>query len=461
MLSGEWKVVISTRPPVHQALAEWQLFELAALDLEQARVFVSKLSPNTDLAEKFIDLISKQQGLLDLVRSPLLLEMLFQVFLVSGSLPDNPTSLFSMTIQTYLERWDSKRSSINILTRSERVHFLSHIARRMYGENRYALYRSEIILVIRDQSTVNFRPEEVLEDITTTGLLRRERDGQFEFAHKSLMMYLIAYGLQDDPADLAILLRENDSAWRELVQLFGALAQKVDDLVEAFLEFGWVTQAAYALSAGSVRNDDLESRVADTVEAQLGSKFIRSAARYWVSKSDEDPIEDLRLRKEEELALFNRATDPTLSAHERGKLFEQFVAAFFGGPFRLINGNVLTLHGEFDLVFELVSKGPFWHDLGGQVLVECKNEAKRANTEQVNHFMQKVNNVQDIRVAFFVARSGVGRAALDAMRVQAANPAKPLVIPISGEQVISELDNNLDREDFFVHIISDAKLMRR
>jgi hypothetical protein len=120
-----------------------------------------------------------------------------------------------------------------------------------------------------------------------------------------------------------------------------------------------------------------------------------------------------------------------------------------------------TLHGEIDLVFEVVATGPFWSDLGGQVLVECKNEAQVAETKQVNHFMQKVNNVQNVRVSFFAARSGIGRHARDAMRIQAANPTRALVIPICGDQLCRELDTPFEREDFFVRVISDAKLMRR
>lgn len=234
LISNAKSIVISTRPPAHQAFSEWTTFELQPLSSNDVHQLTHILSKDERIANEFSRTIEQHEGLLDLTRSPLLLKMMLEVFYFQGSLPTNPATLYSILIDTYVNSWDAKRSSINILNRADRLYYLSGIACAMYERGEYALYHSDIELILRSGNDANLRAVDIWSDISTVGLMHRLNDGRFQFSHKSLMMYLVAFHHQRNPAGLASLLRQNDSSWLELVSFIGALADQVDDLVDAF-----------------------------------------------------------------------------------------------------------------------------------------------------------------------------------------------------------------------------------
>lgn len=121
-------------------------------------------------------------------------------------------------------------------------------------------------------------------------------------------------------------------------------------------------------------------------------------------------------------------------ANSRGHALEEFAKRLFGSFFRVVETRHHHRVGEIDLVCENENLDPFWVAYGGDVWVECKNTEAKASIEQINTFIGKLVGSR-WRIGFFLSSSGFTRDAMRRVREAAANPAIPLIVPVSGDEI--------------------------
>ncbi|MCC4318675.1 NACHT domain-containing protein [Streptomyces malaysiensis] len=120
--------------------------------------------------------------------------------------------------------------------------------------------------------------------------------------------------------------------------------------------------------------------------------------------------------------------------NSRGHALEEFAKKLFGSFFRVVETRLHHRVGEIDLVCEIENLDPFWASYGGDVWVECKNTESKASIEQINTFIGKLVGSR-WRIGFFLSSSGFSRDAMRRVREAAANPAIPLIVPVSGDEI--------------------------
>ena len=104
--------------------------------------------------------------------------------------------------------------------------------------------------------------------------------------------------------------------------------------------------------------------------------------------------------------------------------------------------------GEVDLVLENQNIGPFWLRYPGDVFVECKNTTSSVEVGATHTFLSKVSLTR-FTLAFFVSVNGFTGPAREALKVQAVQQDKPLVVPIDGPGIDALLEKRTEFELFF------------
>jgi hypothetical protein len=137
-----------------------------------------------------------------------------------------------------------------------------------------------------------------------------------------------------------------------------------------------------------------------------------------------------------------------LNNQVRGKEFETFVEKFFGRVFTIASRNPRTDYGEFDLIVEIATSGPFWAAIGTDALIECKNWNTGTPISDVNEFIGKHSSTR-VRLAFFVSASGFTKDAMERFKSNASNPYSALLVPITGEDIEGVLKSELALDEFF------------
>lgn len=448
--------VVATRPPVHTHLLGLPQITLLPLTREQIGRLAAKLAGQNPGGQDFIRALADRSELRELADSPLMLGLLWDLFRSRTDLPVSLATLYSAAAEELLERSAVTQVRPKRLPVGIRVRLLSHVATWMYRNKRDFMNAEELGDLLDRLERFGLVTREVVAEIETRDLFHIDASTRYVFASKPLMLDLVARRFEEHPEGLVAVIGDNDSHWRELVKLVGEHARQIDGLVQALLAFDMPTRAAFALSAGKVTDARLGDRTAQAVRQDLGPVFSRHAIRVWNAADDEERAGGRARRNALAKEEYDKLDHPDLSSGEKGRLFENFVASFFDGPFTLISRNFRTGHGEHDLNFIRVETGPIWDGLGGQVLVECKNEGKRAQTEQVNHFIKKVSGARDVKLAFFVANRSLTRDARRSIELHVANPSNAMVIALTGATMREHLDRDVERASFFIKCISEA-----
>jgi hypothetical protein len=200
--------------------------EVAQLSKASIRSYLSKFKDELEVAthlklKEIVEFLYQTYDLEDLMRRPLLLEMIVQT-IIAGKLDITktgsdigPSTLYDMYTQMAVLRDMKKEPKNQFLKAHERLAICRQIAREML-ESRSSLLQQTGVLQALERAAIptvtksKLSASEVLEraqtDIRVCAFLRFDEGGGVRFAHNSFQEFFVAQhiyiGIQNDPANL-------------------------------------------------------------------------------------------------------------------------------------------------------------------------------------------------------------------------------------------------------------------
>jgi predicted NACHT family NTPase len=237
-------IVISCRVAVWEGVYGFERFtevELADFDDEQIAKFIYKWFKDKpqgqELATKFLNELTRNPELKDLVVTPILLPLVCLAFEDQGTCPHTRTRLYQVGIEILLTKWDDRRGIDRYpvyrwLSPELKVKLLARIALKTLQERQYFFTGAvveEYILDFLKQHT-QIEPQEIdarsiLKAIVAQhGLLVERSRDIYSFSHLTFHEYFAARDLiptptyHPSPESLAVLMEHLDdgSTWREV-----------------------------------------------------------------------------------------------------------------------------------------------------------------------------------------------------------------------------------------------------
>lgn len=179
-------------------------FDLIVLDdltLQQVEVYLSRTLPS-DKFEKTYDVIREKANLMELVRRPVLLDIiLYSLTNLSHVEEASLTSLYQNYVSLWLERNELLgRTDRSLLSKDDRLALMRSIAVEMNRQGVVTLDYDVLLRLIQsffDQnlSKARFHMHDIL---TNSFLVRNDRDRHYEFSHRSFYEYFLATALVED-----------------------------------------------------------------------------------------------------------------------------------------------------------------------------------------------------------------------------------------------------------------------
>lgn len=148
------------------------------------------------------------------------------------------------------------------------------------------------------------------------------------------------------------------------------------------------------------------------------------------------------------LAMWDKLSEHGLQSHEKGRRLEEFTSAFFSDVFNVVESRLNTENGELDLILEVRQMNPFWMMFGSDALVECKNWKDPRPLSEAATFCYKANQARDIKLGFIVSVSGFTNDAIGTLRNNARDSNNPLIVPITGVEIVQLLNEGGTLEEF-------------
>lgn len=227
----------------------------------------------------------KASGTMDLHRVPLILTISLGLYLqlTAYEIPRSLGKFYEATINELLVRHDFRGDSAgrtNHYNADDKYRFLREFAFAMairidgFEDFDFKDITSFAADIIPKMSYVQLQNagDFVREIIDRSGILTRISDeDEYIFAHRSMQEYLIAVQLQRDAKNGAefLLLRANDSEWRQVILFFGAFDhQFVETFLKGLAERNLELAGHCLAGAGPVSEDiagDILSRLADSI----------------------------------------------------------------------------------------------------------------------------------------------------------------------------------------------------
>jgi energy-coupling factor transporter ATP-binding protein EcfA2 len=237
-------IVISCRVAVWEGVHGFERFtevELADFDDEQIAKFIYKWFKDKpqgqELAAKFLNELTRNPELKDLVVTPILLPLVCLAFEDQGTCPHTRTRLYQVGIEILLTKWDDRRGIDRYpvyrwLSPELKMKLLARIALKTLQERQYFFTGAvveEYILDFLKQHT-QIEPQEIdarsiLKAIVAQhGLLVERSRDIYSFSHLTFHEYFAARDLIPTPThhpsteSLAVLMDHLDdgSTWREV-----------------------------------------------------------------------------------------------------------------------------------------------------------------------------------------------------------------------------------------------------
>lgn len=462
----ELAIIVSTRPT--EARPELQGFEelvIAEFADSQIHEFVSTLIVADHLdpawSRRFLQLIRSDRNLSAVGRNPLLIQVLWRVFRVSGQLPTSRTALLRDAVD-YLLRDSVSSPAVTpgvMLSLAEWNRILERVALSMLAREQAEIRMDQLRALIDDlldESGVDANPDRIVMALEAGWLMVATTATTLAFAHRSIQEYLAARALAADPAAALELIRGSPgSLWSVLVDWLADWPP----LVRYAADAGQWHTVANLISSGLARPHDTEFLVG-AFEREFGAdllKLLRGATV--ITQTPEGSVTKLNPHGEL-LQLWEHFNAPDLEGGERGRRFETFAAAFFGRAFNVVRQDLQTWRGELDLVLEVRELSVFWFRFAGDVLVECKNWVDPRPLKEVSSFFGKVDQMP-VRLAFFVSVSGFTDVAWRTIVLRAANPNAALVVPLRGSDMLLALQEGQDVEEFLKAKIREVQYQQR
>jgi hypothetical protein len=471
------RAIISSRPAALTAnFADFDIYSLPDLDLKQQRQLVLALQKeDPELTRRFIEALERYPQAGALARTPLMLDLMFNLFRHRGAFPTTPTTMLAETIELSLRRWDAKR--IRRSLSFDALHTaIAAVAASMLWNNTVRITTTELSQIIESVSAPD-STREILDNLYGSELFFQEIGPEsWGFVHLLFLEYFAAWFYRDNIAKLSTLLSRPGSD--SVLEFAVTMTANPAPLVEAAVEHGHLILAARMTGMGRSRNRALQEYVAGAFRKSLDPEFLTllSPGSSEVTVQPVAPIEQVESRQGEPkesssatspptvheglLRLLDGVRDPDLDAQQRGRRFEEFSRAIFDTVFKVVQANRLTSRGEVDLLLELEPGGAYWSDFGNEALVECKNLAAKTKLPDVLTFITKVSQSRR-RLGFLVSHAGFTRDALNSLQAQANNPNAAIVVPIAGDRIRQFLQTGEAPADFFKNVYRDATLPRR
>ena len=442
---------------------EFRFYHLESLNSAQVLDVIDRLAEDKAQADAFRTALSSSSFLEGLSRSPLLIQLIWQVFQSSARLPQARAELYRMACDLLLYNWDAARgisrerstltlAQVNDILSATALEALSKSLLRIPTERVKAFVSQYVGAEGAKAPSIN----SVVAQLMSSGLLIELDSASVSFPHLSFMEFYAARHLSAEPRRLASLIAEASPHTKEIVLFAAGMVTDVAPLVEAAVDRRELILAATCLREGLTENRTLEAYVLDQLRRELGSELVRKLAGS-VAQQSQPSAESIHSQL---LRLLLESRTSTQPAHQKGKLFENFVERLFRQCFDIVGLNTNTENGEIDIILGNVNADPFWAEWGGDILVECKNWSSSRPLKETAAFAQKVRMSRG-RLGFFVSMGGFTEDAIRTLRNQVADREAPLIVPISGADVESMLNNREKFDPFFRRVIRSFKHLNK
>ena len=456
------QIVVATRPSgLSPPLPDsFRFYYLEPLGVSQAFDIIAKLATDKDQVERFRGALTRSSSLLGLLRTPLLLQLLWRAFESEGRVPSIRADIYQTATDLLLYSWDSARmirrdvSGLSI----ERVHdVLGALAAEAFEKSRHQISHGDLLKILKRHLPARSEASATVSDqLLSSGLLVQSDATHVAFAHLSFLEFYAARYFIRTPLKLASLIASADSQTREVALFAAGMMLDVAPLVEAAVDRRELLLAAGCLREGRTENRNLEAYVLDELRRELGSDLVTRLADG-LAQGNPDSNESVHSHL---LRLLAECGQGNQLPHEKGKRFEQFCARLFEQAFRVIAQNTSTENGEVDLILENTGTDPFWSEWGGDILVECKNWNSSRPLKETAAFAQKVRSSRG-RLGFFVSMDGFTEDAVRTLRNQVADRDAPLIVPITGAEISTMLENREKFDLFFREVIRKMKHLHK
>lgn len=456
-------ILLSSRPiGLTASFANFRFAYLSGFEEQEIHKLIRQLAgKERHLADRFINTVYSNKLLSDLTSNPLLLSLLWSAFEAKGTIPDTATFLYTDLADYLLSTWDRLRGigPRASLTLSLKHEILESISVYLFQNNRVTLQQAEareiISAAIGKTEIEHPDPSAILEELTSSGILRESAIDSIHFIHLSFLEYYIARAVSKKPSQLITLLSEPKA--QEIIVFACGLINDIAPLIEAAIERRLFVLAAKCISHGRTVNKKLTSYVVQEFVNEIGEQFINLLVDHIGRQPTALKQTDIHLTL---IGKWNTLLQKGLPSNQKGRLFEEFSTEFFGQVFKVVKRDLHTKNGELDLVLENTKTDPFWTEFGGDIFVECKGWGRRVPLKEVGAFAQKVAQSRN-KLGFFVSISGFTKDAKRTIESQASNTIAPLIVPIDGTSIESLLTKGEYFEEFFKDRIRDIKYLRK
>lgn len=467
------RAIVSSRPAALTVnFTNFVTYSIPPLDRSRALKLLQTLGTDQPEAKKrFVEEVLDRPELGGLTLSPLMVSMLYEVFLHQGRVPINRSLTYSLIVDILFDRERAKHRHEQLLSPSERHRAIAAIAvameTRSLTQISGAQVRDLLSKILPDQLTY----DALAAELTTDGLFVEHDYRVFGFVHRSFQEFFVASYFRDDPAGLIPFLDEQHGD--DILEFASGLIENVAPLIEKAVTQGKLVLAAKMLTSGRYDNKALKAYVAHAFHHALGTDFIALLATELgfvppqIKRSEVYPtIDDQTKRPTDEveppaaesvtepavakpfevtvhetlLTMLDGVRNPDLPNEERGRVFEEFSAELFGQVFLVAERNQYGARGEIDLLLDFEKAGPFWLHFGNEALVECKNLKGAVSYPQATTFITKVRQSRR-KMGFIVSFSGFSENAIQALSDNMADPLSPAIVAITGNEIRQSLQS--------------------
>jgi Holliday junction resolvase-like predicted endonuclease len=418
------------------------VYEMPRLDKAALRDLISRTDEEAKhLLPVFLSTLEAHPILSELADSPLLATLMWEIFRARGSLPVNLAELVADYVDTAVQLETRKMLGEPVPTHQV-LELLGDAAREIFvsGEADLSFQRMQALAVgIAGEAAAPRLLSSVLERLP---LLNASAEARFTFAHRIVLDYFAMWRLRDDPQGILDVASRGDPY---LVLLAAGLVPDPAPLIGSLLERGEIVMAARCVTGARAVSNALRDVVADRLRGMLGPSVLSLLGLRIPKRLPErtQPAAD-----DELLVALTAALAEDQTAGERGRSLEAFGRLLFSRVFEIIEERYWTRAGEIDLIAEIKLAEPFWAEFGGDVFIECKNWNSRLAMEKVSAFLVKLEQ-RRVRLGFILSTRGFTKAAEEVIRLQAPNPARPLIVPLAIDDVHDALQRG-EAIDYFL-----------
>ncbi|GAB4579782.1 MAG: hypothetical protein Fur0022_25210 [Anaerolineales bacterium] len=183
-------------------------------------------------ADHLWNALQDNPGLMQIASTPLILSLIALVHNDRETqLPKGRAKLYARCMDILLEEWDLKDKKLEfgeeIPTPKDKLSVLEQVAFHFAREGLLQMGREALESLIADpvsKFSTPTTPEKFIQNIhERSGILVEVADGQYAFAHRALMDYLVADFMLDAQLDDMLLAHADQEAWREVILVFAGL----------------------------------------------------------------------------------------------------------------------------------------------------------------------------------------------------------------------------------------------